>query len=252
MDSIEIEVLFEGATEEKVLGQLSREIRHSDEIIREKICHQPLKLTSAGGQGKIPAELRRILQNLSLFPETTARLLIVWDRDDKDNSVRCDSVLGVVREFARNARWENSPDFDNVYLLCNGPDNLRLALHIAADCCYPSFQKATTDDYVLKLALKESTAARLLDDRKRNRPDWKITTPQLIEKITKEIPDLLKQNGIPLLPDAKEYVRFYAAVLALHTSPPVFAEKTLAHAKEDDIKEIFAPLLAAIQHLERA
>jgi hypothetical protein len=92
----------------------------------------------------------------------------------------------------------------------------------------------------------------LLDAQRQNRTDWNITPQRLIEKITKEIPALLTQNGIPLRPHAKDYVRFYAAVLSLHTSPPVFAEKTLAHAKEDDIKEIFAPLLAAIQHLETA
>jgi hypothetical protein len=266
MDLTTIEVLFEGATEEKVLAQLCKEIKHESRVVREKICHQTLKPTSAKGQGGIPSELDRILRNLPLVENPPHRLLIVWDRDNKDHSARCNSVLSVVRRFASEARLEKL-SFDNVYILHDGPDNLRLALCIASDCCDLPFdvvnrettteetrtgRKATTDDYVLKLALRESTASRLLTYQKKKRPDWKITTEKLIEKITKEIPELLMRNGIPLLPDAKEYVRFYAAILSLHTSPPVFAETTLAHANEDDIKEVFAPLLAAIQHLESA
>jgi hypothetical protein len=68
----------------------------------------------------------------------------------------------------------------------------------------------------------------------------------VISKIEHEIPSLLNRNGIPLL-EAKDYVRLYAAVLQEHTSPPTFAKKTLAHAEPDDVREIFAPLLAAVE-----
>jgi hypothetical protein len=36
-------------------------------------------------------------------------------------------------------------------------------------------------------------------------------------------------------------------VIQEHTSPPVFAERTLAHADETDLRRVLAPLLTAIE-----
>ncbi len=36
-----------------------------------------------------------------------------------------------------------------------------------------------------------------------------------------------------------------------HTSPPVFATRTLAHAADADLRQVFAPLLAAIEFVRR-
>jgi len=252
MSLTEIEVLFEGTTEENVLNQLRNDVTYGGAVTRSRICQQTIKLTSAGGQGNLPRKLQAILKDLPLSPEVTKRLLVVWDLDNHEVSARCGSVIDVVKKVAPGAYLEPLAGFDNVYVLRSGPENLRLGLHVSCHRYDDSFCKATTDDYVLKLALRESTASKLLEDCKRNKPDWTITSTQLINKITREIPALLKANGIPSLPEAKEFVRFYAAVLSLHTSPAVFAAKTLHHAEETDIKEIFAPLLAAIQHLETA
>ncbi len=136
---------------------------------------------------------------------------------------------------------------ENVYIFREIDPNVKVALHIATYCCLNHFIKSTADDYVLSLALRDNTAESFLQkNRKRN---WTIAAEALINKVRQEIPTLLQKNGIPPLGEAKDYARLYAAVLQMHTSPPVFAERTLAHARESDIQEVFAPLLAAAQFL---
>ena len=100
---------------------------------------------------------------------------------------------------------------------------------------------------MLNLALRYSTAESFLQ-KNRDRK-WTISADALINKVRREIPALLQKNGIPPLGEAKDYVRVYAAVLQIDTSPPIFAEKTITHAQESDIQEVFAPLLAAAQFL---
>ena len=136
---------------------------------------------------------------------------------------------------------------DNVYTFQATDPNIKVALHIANYRCLSHFIKSTVDDYVLNLALRYGTVESLLQEN-RNR-NWNISVETLLNEVRREIPALLQRTGIPQLREAKDYARLYAAVLQMDTSPPVFAEKTMAHAQESDIREVFAPLLAAAQFL---
>ncbi|WP_448560981.1 hypothetical protein [Trichothermofontia sp.] len=79
----------------------------------------------------------------------------------------------------------------------------------------------------------------------------KISIPshKIFTKVTEEIPALLKANadGRDDLTEAKDYVRLYAAILKLHTSPAVFAQKAMANADEQDIRDVFQSLIAAFE-----
>jgi hypothetical protein len=136
---------------------------------------------------------------------------------------------------------------DNVSAFQAADPNIKVALHIATYRCLGHFVKSTVDDYVLNLALRYGTVESFLQEN-RNR-NWNIGVETLINEVRREIPSLLQKNGIPQLREARDYARLYAAVLQMDTSPPVFAERTMAHAKEGDIQEVFAPLLAAAQFL---
>src|SRR5262249_10193855 len=137
--------------------------------------------------------------------------------------------------------------YDNVCAFQAIEPNIKVALHIAAYRCLGHFIKSTIDDYVLNLALRYGTVESFLQEsRSRN---WNIGVETLLNEVRREIPSLLQRNGIPQLREAKDYARLYAAVLQIDTSPPVFAERTMAHSQESDIREVFAPLLAAAQFL---
>ncbi|GAB4156017.1 MAG: hypothetical protein Fur0021_23920 [Candidatus Promineifilaceae bacterium] len=134
---------------------------------------------------------------------------------------------------------------DNVYTLVLGQPNLRLALHLANNRWRETFIKTTIDDYVLTLSLHRETAVALINDKN----GWsKVKPDEIIRKVTDEIPTLLANNNIPLR-EAKDYVRLYAAVMQLHTSPQVFAQKVLAHASPASIDKVFASLQAAVNFL---
>lgn len=230
----------EGATEEKVLERLGR-------------MEPELKLEHIPGQGKwqINQKLAKTLGPLFNGREPI-RCLILRDLDTHDQESTDRLRQGVdgalAREFEKrgirdSARTVPHGSHDNIFTLTMSQPDFRLAMHIASYRYQPDFIKSTIDDYVLDLALKISTANRLLSEK-----TWQIPAEKLIDKVKTKIPSLLQQNGIQLQ-EAKDYVRLYAAVIQAHTSPPVFAQKTLANADPEQIKQVFAPLLAALEFL---
>jgi hypothetical protein len=190
------------------------------------------------------------------------RCLVMRDLDSHDGETS-ESIRSSVENAVR--RMFDERDFaskivgltpydkhDNVFTFQATAPNIRVALHLATYRCLDHFIKSTVDDYILNLALRNSTAESFLQKKKKHDRNWTISVDALINKIRQEIPALLKSNGIPPLGEAKDYVQFYLAVLQMPTSPPIFAEKTMAHAQESDIQEVFAPLLAAAQFLSDA
>jgi hypothetical protein len=138
----------------------------------------------------------------------------------------------------------------NLYMLAIPDLNFCLALHIATKRWSNNFIKSTIDDYVLELALLPKTVSNLLADINKTTSKINIPPSKIRDKITKEIPEILKSNasGIDDLNSAKDYVLFYAAVLKLPTtSPPTFARKVMANADEQDIREVFGALIAAFE-----
>lgn len=185
------------------------------------------------------------------------RCLVMRNLDSHDGET-VDGIRGGVEQALRRMFDERGFSSQNVSLIAHdrhdnvcafqaADPNVKVALHIATYRCLGHFIKSTVDDYVLNLALRYGTVESFLrENRSRN---WNIGAETLINEVRREIPSLLQKNGIPQLREARDYARLYAAVLQMDTSPPVFAERTMAHAQESDIQEVFAPLLAAAQFL---
>ncbi len=248
---IAIEVFSEGATEKVVIEKLRS----------RGLCSHVMEERGGGGDpaflDKLRVQLARWVALLKESPEPL-RVLVLRDLDKHTGKTverLCQSVLSIVQRQQPDAELIKHGQHDNVFTLRTGLNGLSLTLHLANRFYDPSFVKATIDDYVLELALHPATAARLLESQRaagqRQQPprDWPITPSALIEKVTREIPALLQKNQIPPLLEAKEYLRFYATLLQLHSSPQTFAGKVLEHAQEPEIRTVFAPLLAAIQSL---
>ncbi|MFP4435648.1 MAG: hypothetical protein ACLFVO_00055 [Chloroflexaceae bacterium] len=234
-------VFFEGATEKHVCNRIAR-------IMSE------LDLDTGSGQGKrqINAEMRKKLGPF-LTKQQPIRCLILRDLDEHDHETTerlVQSIQDAWRDEFQKRGVQHSidpisehPDHDNVFMLAMTDPDLRLALHIATYRWREEFIKATIDDYVLTLALESATAAALIAHK-----PWQASAGHIIDKVTRQIPELLRNNGIPLQ-EAKDYVRLYAAVIQEHTSPPVFAQKVLAHVTDERIRSVFAPLVAACEFI---
>lgn len=240
MSPIAIEVFSEGKTENGIREQL---------CVRG-ICPYDLVERGGGGERDMLRKLDLRLRDWSSLSEEKRdplRILVLrdWDSGRTLAGLR-DSVSSIVRQYCTDAALTQHLSYDNVFTFQSGISGLRLALHIATYRYHEQFIKSTIDDYVLDLALRTTTVQALLQ---RYCQGWIITADQLTKIVRDEIPELLRSNGISSLVEAKNYVRFYAAVLQAHTSPSVFAQITLANAKEDDVRAVFAPLLAAVQSL---
>jgi len=241
MPPITIDVFSEGKTEREIAGKLCR----------RGICPHELKERGGGGEQEMLRKLSLLLRNwfdLAQEQRELLRILVLRDLDEgRTIDGLCESTLNVVRRHHTSARLISHLNYDHVFTLQTDLSGLRLALHIANHRYHQEFIKSTIDDYVLNLALRPATAEALLQNCRKE--DWIITTDKLVSKVRDEIPELLRQNGIPKLVEAKVYVRLYAALLQMATTPAIFAGKVLEHAQTDDVQEVFAPLLAAVHFL---
>lgn len=203
------------------------------------------------GQGKtqVNNQMTNTLGPLLNQPQAVQALVMRdVDKDETPESIvqsvtRALQTLLQERDFSVTVQFQPDGSYPNVYRLSLSNPNLRLALHLSTYKWKNSFANATIDDYVLALALQETTAAIFLAKK-----GWTTTPEQIIRKVTERIPTLLQENSIPVN-EAKDYVRLYAAVIQEHASPAVFAQKTLSNGRNEDKRSVFAPLLAALDFL---
>jgi len=246
-----IYVFSEGKTEELVLKGIEKRLLPDLNLI---VPAGEGKDQVNAGEGKDQVN-HKMVATLAPNLQSSApiRCLVLRDLDEHVGETVAGIVQGVsdaVRKMLQERMPEPPavalsplPDFPSVYTLALSRPDLRLALHIATCRWHEKFVKATIDDYVLSLAVQPTTASALVAKK-----GWPVTADDVLRKVTTEIPGLLVRNGIPLQ-EAKDYVRLYAAVIQEHTSPPVFAQRALAHADEADLRRVFAPLFAAIEFL---
>ncbi len=229
-----IYAFFEGSTEEEIIKKL----------------FQGIEQIKAEGKGNINKKLADTLGPLVGLQPSRSLILRDLDAHDGETIERIvQSVEDALRRMLQKRGVEISPEliplanYDNVFVWFIAEPDIGVALHIATYRWQQNFIKATIDDYVLKLALQSQTAQALAQSQR-----LQIAADQLIAKVTHELPALLDSNGIPLV-EAKDYVRLYAAVIKSHTSPPVFATKTLKHVEDVEIRNTFAALFAALDFL---
>lgn len=249
--AMKIDVFSEGRTEEGVIGKLCS----------RAVCSHTMTERGGGGDPAFLDKLRQFLGewfNLQLDARESVRILVLrdWDKHTgKTIESLCQSVLSIVQRHQPDAELAKHAAHENVFTLRTSLNGLSLALHIANRFYDASFVKATIDDYVLDLALRQTTAQSLLESKRqdgaRQQPprDWQITAEALAKKVWQEVPELLQKNNVPNLLEAKDFLRLYATILQQHTAPAAFAGKVLQHAREEEIREVFAPLLAAIESL---
>lgn len=239
-----IHVFAEGDTEKRVL-----------ERIQELLgCHLSFPKAKAKGKDRVNRRVRKVIGPI-LTLQKPARFLVLRDLDRHEGETVnriVQSVSDSIRRMLIQRDFDDKPvslaehpEHTNIYTLETLHPDLKMALHIADYQWHEGFIKSTIDDYVLNLALNPETAMALA---RASRLD--IEAERLIRKITETLPALLGQNGIQLT-EAKDYVRLFAAVVKSHTSPPVFADKTMAKAETAQIENVFHPLMTALDFLRR-
>lgn len=221
-----------------------------------KLTNKFIKLANPEFEGKGKSQVNKLMVKTIgplLSQRKAVRVLIMRDVDKGETPQSIlQSVTNAVqkmlreRDFSATAKaikFQSHQNHPNVYLLTLTEPDFCLAVHLATYKWSESFGNATIDDYVLDLALRETTTESLLRKKK-----WSIQPTQVIRKVTDRIPALLQENDIPLR-EAKDYIRLYVAVIQEEILPPAFAGSVTAKATDADKAEIFAPLLAALNFL---
>ena len=221
----------------------------TEKNIVEKFADLANPKSKGQGKAQVNNQMAETLEPFLNQPKPI-RVLVMRDVDEGETPERIvQSVTGTVQEmlnqrgFPVSVQLQPHTTYPNVHWLALANPDLHLALHLSTFKWQEGFTNATIDDYVLVLALRETTAAALL-----RKKQWQTSPEQIIRKVTDRIPALLQENGIPVR-EAKDYVRLYAAVIQEHTSPATFASKVVANAADGDKQDIFAPLLAALNFL---
>lgn len=194
-------VFGEGKTEEKIFS---------------KIVPDPnIKLIPVGGKNKFNENMGNVLS--SEFspgdPSQVIRVLVFCDLDagEKETEIKNKFERIAKRLTKRNRlNFKKHASFANVFVLVSPSDGtkpgLRMVLHLANPSNSHGLElvNQTSDGYILSLALKDEIIQRFAKD-------IHIDSGKVLNKVVKEVPDLLKGNGIKLDQD-KDYLGVFLAV----------------------------------------
>ena len=226
----------EGTTEERVLLSLV----------------EPNSFTILKGEGKSTIRAKIV----ALYPDVVngLRCLILRDVDKGEELAQivqsvedaCGSLLNKGGYPTLRAIFTRHETYANIYSCVFPTPDVRFTLHIAGQKWHDNFTKSTIDDYILDLALQKSVVEEMINGKG---IEWSsVSSDEIVSKVTKEVPALLTHNQIPLH-EAKDYIRLYAAIMQLHTSPPIFADVVLKKAERLQKERVLGSLLAAIAFL---
>lgn len=207
-----------------------------------------LELKNIQGKGNLKKFLAPYLKLAASRKQTRIRVLALIDLDDNEIPREKEEVLKwIKREHDLDAYFEKG-DADNVFVLHTEKlANLRLVMHIASFNCSPALNKPSTDDYILKLALTESTSLNLY--KKRARKDWDDNLASTLKEIIgSEIPTSVESKFKKAL-YAKQLGLMYAALIDPGASLHVFAKKVVEGSRPEDLRKVFGSLIEAINIL---
>jgi hypothetical protein len=234
---MKILVFAEGKTEEKVIERL-----------KQFFPGFAFQTFDCKGKDKINSEI--VTKLGPLVGQQPVRALILRDKDSGETIARIiqsvdNGLKGILKQRGINTslQFQRVTGVWNAFVWDAVSIDFRLSIHIASRRSLRGLTKSTIDDLVLQLAFNPNVATTLAQN-------VHVGGQVIIQKVTKEIPMLLQQNGFPPLSEAKDYVRLYAAVTRMHTSPPVFAEVVLANTDDHLLQQNFASIIAAIEALQ--
>ena len=239
-------VFGEGKTEERLMRQL---IAYVAPDLR-------MDFTQSKGKGKL---VETIVASLGPDLMQPVRCVILADRDTDDsvNSIRQRYKAGFQRllderGFTPIVSFRVQEKQKNVLVLVlnsPGSPDLQVALHVAKtpdSLQGHKFNNDTIDGYILAAALTETVRERFAQEAG-------IDSQGLFNKVTQEIPALMRANGAQVL-DTKDLIAAYMTAArflkikrseAKDTFAGIVVARTIKYASQD-FDQIFSSIVAAI------
>lgn len=230
----EILVITEGATERQVGKML-----HEREVLSQRAEPRPPNWRSQLGgsrEGYHPV----ISGFRNLLPTLKGKVLLMFDQEDlptpTDRRDRVERDLGLAQNtFQPVLPWLNLFEYRR--------DNLHILLHVSTATAPPLLQRGDFDGYILQLLQgnhKQDIARALLGNR--------ANPNSILKKAEQELTNLMEQNQYPWQ-TAKAWLYAYITVFQFRQSHVWFAERVVEVSPEDELKRVFASLIAAWDRL---
>lgn len=247
-------IFGEGKTEKILVNRLTDD-KAADKI-ELNLSSKPVFIGTGGKYHSI----RKISEKLEpdLTPFQKVRCVILADRDSGDTieSIREKYENGFCQileasDYKADVSFQRLQGWNNILIFATEPPDmpdLRVALHIAQTPPLPISEdqisdSATTDGYILAAALTERVIQRFAQKAG-------LTQEKLLEKVTREIPELMRRNGIVNL-DAKDFISAYMTAsrflkIKRSEDESTFAGIVISRAiqrEPEAVKKIFASTL---------
>src|ERR1051326_3838871 len=224
---------YEGPTEEKVLEQLIDSFFSKTWWENKKFPNKALKVNL--GKDSLTRNIISVLGPEIGLNKINCLAMLDLDLDKDGNPQTVPTITNKIEnalERLLKERLADSipvilrqyPGFNNLYTFQYFPANFKFALFIADKKHLTHFVRSTMDDYILNIILHPPITISLMK-KHCTKYGWTIDNQKLANKVKNEIPELLNRNGIPLLQDAKIYVRFFIDIIHEECSPSIFAGK---------------------------
>ncbi|ABU60270.1 hypothetical protein [Roseiflexus castenholzii] len=225
-----IHVVTEGATEREV-GR----VLYKRGILSAKGRPQPPQWRSMGEREGFE-QVIQALEN-ELIPTLRAsgnqeRLLLIFDQEDAATAQDRAHVIG------QRLGLQFNPNQHHNNLFEHRDPNLHVMLHVS-NASITGIARKDFDGYILML-LQGNGKTNLAQCLAR----VQIPSNALLTKTEQELPDLMQKNGITWS-HAKSWIYAYITVFQYRQSHVWFARDVIENADEQELRSVFAPLIAA-------
>jgi len=251
-------IFGEGKTEKILVDRLTND--KAAKKLDISLSSRPVFIGTGGKYHSISRISETLEPELSPFQKVRCVILADRDAGETTESIREKYENGFrqileASDYNTDISFQLLQNWNNILTFATVPPDLpdlQVALHIARTPALPISEdqiadSATTDGYILAAALTEGVIHRFA--RKAG-----LTREKLSDKVTLEIPELMRRNGIASL-DAKDFISAYMTAsrflkIKRSEDESTFAGIVISRAVQrepDAVKKIFASILKAFR-----
>ena len=230
MAAAAIYVFAEGATE-RAVGK----ILYRRELLSHKATPSPTDWGPFFGPGT--EGFHNMMQQIAgIDIRTCGRALLIFDQETRKKP--SDAARDIGHRLGIDFAPMPTVKFDNLFEYLT--ENCHVVLHVS-NAKTPDIDGLDFDGYLLQLLqshVKAKIARRILNER------IAPLAQDLIENAEIGFSDLMKQKGYPWT-HSKSWLYAYVTALQRRKSHAYFAEEIVKRAPEEELRKVFAPLIAA-------
>lgn len=238
MSRAEVLIITEGATEREVGNVL-----YQKGILHNGLTYRlPSGIRPRQGYDAVVDILTNENNPLLALQGTGGKVLFVLDQEDSPSPLdRKDQFLRDLQQRDKYGFWHGilfAHSLVGVNIFEYQANNLHLVLHIS-DAIVPGISRRDFDGYILNILQNSNINQQVV-----SRIDERQNCQQLLHKAEIEFTNLMVSNGY-LWTHAKSWLYAYITAFQYRGSHVWFARDVVKYTPDDELRQVFASLIAA-------